>query len=83
MDLQQQEVGDFRIYAGVFDAPRGGYTAAVEVHRLRGDAHPPEIVFSSDCLSGGHRFDLADTAMRHALDIGRQAIRLREAVASS
>jgi hypothetical protein len=82
MNLQEREVGDFRIYAGALDAARGGYTAAVEVHRVRGADQPPEVVFSSDRVSGGHRFEAPAAALRHALDIGHQAIRLREAVAS-
>ncbi len=78
MNLQERNVGNFRIYAGALDAPQGGYTAAVEVHLLRGVQIPPEIVFSSERLSCGHRFEASDAAIKHALHVGNQAIRLRE-----
>lgn len=79
MGVQQRQVGDFRIYAGAVDAAGGGYTAAVEVHRVADlDDGAPEIVFSSERVSGGYRFEAAALALRHALDVGHQAIRLRE-----
>ncbi|WP_295638866.1 hypothetical protein [uncultured Methylibium sp.] len=78
MDLMERDVGDFRIYAGALEAPMGGYTAAVEVHRVRGVPNPPQVVFSSDRMSGGHRFEQSAAALRHALNMGHQAIRLRE-----
>lgn len=80
--LQQRDVGDFRIYAGSFEAHGGGYTAAVEVHRVQGVPHVPEVVFSNECLSGGHRFNTPSAALKHAMDVGHQAIRLREALAA-
>lgn len=78
MNLQERDVGNFRIYAGAIDGPRGGYTAAVEVHQLRGPGQPPRRVFSSDRLSGGHRFAGPAEALRHAMGIGQQAIRLEQ-----
>lgn len=79
MTLQERDVGDFRIYAGALDAPQGGYTAAVEVHLLSRHARGPVVVFSSERLSCGHRFPQADAAIKHAIQVGNQAIRLREA----
>ncbi|MBA3590100.1 hypothetical protein [Methylibium sp.] len=76
MNLQERDIGDFRIYAGAIDGPRGGYTAAVEVHEIRGPGQAPRRVFSSDRLSGGHRFTGPEEALKHAMGIGRQAIRL-------
>lgn len=78
MNLQECDIGDFRIYAGALDGPQGGYTAAVEVHQLRGPGQAPRRVFGSDRLSGGHRFAGPDEALRHAMGIGRQAIRLEQ-----
>ena len=74
MKLQERDIGDFRIYAGALDGPRGGYTAAVEVPQLRGAGQTPRRVFSADRLSGGHRFEEPGQALRHALAIGRQAV---------
>jgi hypothetical protein len=78
MNLKEIDIGDFRIYAGAMDGPHGGYTAAVEVHEIRGPGQPPRRVFSSDRLSGGHRFPGPDEALRHAMGIGQQAIRLEQ-----
>lgn len=78
MELIEHEVGDFRIYAGALEATMGGYTAAVEVHRVRGVPNPPQVIFSSDRMSGGHRFEQSAAALRHALNMGHQAIRLQE-----
>jgi hypothetical protein len=82
MNLQERDIGDYRIYAGALDAPRGGYVAAVEVHRLRGGPRAPEVIFSNDCLSGGHRFETPHEALKHAMDVGHQALRLRAEVAA-
>lgn len=78
MNLQERDIGDFRIYAGAIDGPHGGYTAAVEVHEIRGPGQAPRRVFSSDRLSGGHRFAQPDQALKHAMGVGRQAIRLEQ-----
>ncbi len=79
--LQQRDVGGFRIYAGTFEAHGGGFTAAVEVHRMHTEPDLlPEVVFSNDSLSKGHRFNASDAALKHAMDVGHQVIRLREVV---
>jgi hypothetical protein len=84
VNFQQCDVDGFRIYAGALDTPHGGYTAAVEVHRvspprLLGAADRAERIFSNDLLSGGHRFAEPELALRHALQIGRQVVRLADA----
>lgn len=76
--VQQRDVGDFRVYAGTFAAHGGGYTASVEVHRMQGARNPSSVVFSKDCLAGGHRFETPEAALRHALDVGHQIIRLHD-----
>lgn len=79
--VHERAVGGFRIYAGALDADSGGYNAAVEVHRVHGDGRAPEVVYSSRRTAGAHRFDDAAAAVRHALDIGHQAVRSRDAAA--
>ena len=87
MNFQQCDIDGFRIYAGALDTPHGGYTAAVEVHRVNPlraiteAASRAERIFSNDLLSGGHRFAEPELALRHALQIGRQVIRLADASA--
>jgi hypothetical protein len=85
VNFQQCDVDGFRIYAGALDTPRGGYTAAVEVHRVSSARSAPAVadhaerIFSNDLLSGGHRFAEPELALRHALQIGRQVVRLADA----
>jgi hypothetical protein len=79
MDMQHRQVGDFRIYAGALDAADGGFLAAVEVHRI-GAAGDAEVIFSSEQISGGHRFEVAALALRHAFDVGHQAVRLHKSL---
>lgn len=81
-EVLERNIGKFRIYAGAVAAPEGGYTAAVEIHRLRDGADTAEIIFSSDRISDDYRFEAAASALRHALDIGHEAIRLRESLRS-
>ncbi|RZU01020.1 hypothetical protein [Rivibacter subsaxonicus] len=87
MNFQQCDVDGFRIYAGALDTPHGGYIAAVEVHRVNPPRSAPsmadhaERIFSNDLLSGGHRFAEPELALRHALQIGRQVVRLADAAA--
>jgi hypothetical protein len=79
MDVQQRQVGDFRILAGALDGPDGGFLAAVEVHRV-GACGDAEVIFSSEQISGGHRFAAAALALRHAFDVGHQAVRLHKSL---
>jgi hypothetical protein len=79
-EVLERNVGEFCIYAGALEAPEGGYTSAVEVHRVRGKSGAAEVIYSSDRIAGDHRFEAAASALRHALDIGHQAIRLRQSL---
>lgn len=67
--------GDYRIYAGALEAPRGqGYIAAVVVNRVRGETAPREA-FRDESLAGGHRWPSAGEALRYALQYTRALIR--------
>lgn len=82
-EVLERNVGEFCIYAGAVESTDGGYTSAVEVHRVRGKSGTAEIIYSSDRIAGDHRFEAAASALRHALDVGHQAIRLRQSLAQS
>jgi hypothetical protein len=74
VQIQQRQVGPFRIIAGALAAGDGEFLSAVEVHRVS-DAGEAEVIFGSEHISGGHRFAVAPLALRHALDVGHQAVR--------
>jgi hypothetical protein len=74
MHLDEQTFGDFKIYAAASPAPGSGFFAGVAVHRLRGPNNPPEQLYFDKALYGGSVFTCPDTALRHAMTRGCQAL---------
>jgi hypothetical protein len=67
--------GDYRIYAGALEAPRGqGYIAAVVVNRVRGVGNAPREAFRDDSLACGHRWQSPDEALSYALNKAQELI---------
>lgn len=78
MIFDERTEGDYRIYAGALEAPRGqGYIAAVVVSRVQGAGGKPREAFRDDSLACGHRWPSADEALNYALNKAREFI-LRE-----
>lgn len=76
MHFDERDEGDYRIYAGALEAPRGtGYIAAFVVKRIRGGA--PREAYREESLAGGHRWLSPQEALVYALDKARELI-LRE-----
>ena len=80
MNYAEREIGDFRIHAGTKMSPEGGYLPGVAVIRIRGPESVPERVYFNDDLCKGYRFETSVDAVRHALDVGVQMVRLQMAV---
>ena len=79
MIFDERNEGDYRIYAGALEAPRGqGYIAAVVVSRLQGAGKTPREAFRDDSLACGYRWLSPDEALSYALKRAREVIR-REA----
>lgn len=79
MQFQESHEGDYRIYVGALEAPRGdGYIAAVVVNRERG-AVPGRNreAFRDDSLACGYRWRSPDEALQYALARARELIRSR------
>ena len=56
MIFDERNEGDYRIYAGALEAPRGqGYIAAVVVNRVRGDGPTPREAYRDDSLACGQK----------------------------
>jgi len=67
--------GDYRIYAGALEAPRGhGYIAAVVVNRVSGLVNTPREAFRDDNLACGHRWLSPEEALVYALNKAREVI---------
>lgn len=75
MHFDEREEGDYRIYAGALEAPRGGgYIAAVVVKRVRGACGAQREAYRDESLACGHRWPSPQDALLYALDKARRLI---------
>ena len=75
MHFDERDEGDYRIYAGALEAPRGGgYIAAVVVKRVRGACGAQREAYRDESLACGPRWLSAQDALRYALDKARELI---------
>jgi hypothetical protein len=78
MRFDEFHEGDYRIYVGALEAPRGeGYIAALVVNRVRGGEGKRREAFRDDSLACGYRWRSADEAIHYAANRGRELIRTR------
>jgi hypothetical protein len=79
MQFHETREGDYRIFVGALEAPKGdGYIAALVVSREHGEALPrPKEAFRDDSLACGYRWTSPDEAIHYALNRGRELIRTR------
>jgi hypothetical protein len=75
MIFDERLEGDYRIYAGALEAPRGdGYIAAVVVNRVRGSEKTPREAFRDEALACGHRWGSPKEALSYALNKAQDLI---------
>jgi hypothetical protein len=78
MRFNECHEGDYRIYVGAVEAPRGdGYIAALVVNRVRGSVDKHREAFRDDSLACGYRWRSADEAINYAMNRARELIRTR------
>lgn len=81
MRFQECREGDYTIYAGAVEAPRGeGYIAALVVSRVEPRAGAPRRVreaFRDDSVACGYRWRSAEEAIAYALNRAREMVRRR------
>jgi hypothetical protein len=89
MRFDECKEGDYRIFVGALDAPRGdGYIAAVVVNKVRADAPPAQAVaakgrevqrevFRDDSLACGYRWRSPDEALSYAMQRARELVKTR------
>lgn len=83
MRFEEALEGDYRIYVGAVEAPRGnGFIAALIVQRERGQASGPDRreAFRDESLACGYRWPSPDEAISYALTRARELIRSRSAM---
>ena len=78
MQFNESHEGDYRIFVGAVEAPRGdGYIAALVVTRVRGLVGKQREAFRDDSLACGYRWRSADEAINYAMNRARELIRTR------
>ena len=78
MHFIERDEGEYRIYAGAIEKPRGeGYLAAVVVQRLSGGACAQEI-FREDALCAGYGWPTPDAALAFALRKAQGVLRAKQ-----
>ena len=76
MHFDERTEGDYRIYVGALEAPRGdGYTATVVVNRIHGSSPTGREIYRDEGLACGHRWASAHDAMVYAIAQARSLIR--------
>ena len=76
MQFDEREVGDYRIFAGALEAPKGdGYIATMIVQRVHGVTGAPREALRDEALAGGHRWESAHDALAYAISKAQEAIR--------
>ena len=75
MQFNERVDGEYRIYVGALDAPRGdGYIAAVVVSCMLGAGVKAREVFRDESLACGHRWKSAEEALMFAMCKAREWI---------
>jgi len=78
MKFHECHEGDYRIYVGAVESPRGdGYIAAMVVKRMQGGAIDAGVAFRDDSLACGYRWPSAEEALQYAMNRARELIRKR------
>jgi hypothetical protein len=79
MRFLETREGDYRIFAGALEAPRGaGWTAALVVDRETAAAPGQRReAYRDDSLACGYRWPTPDEALRYAVGRARELIRSR------
>jgi hypothetical protein len=72
MHFDERALGDYRIYAGAREAT-DGYVAAMVVRRIAVPGMPE--VYRDESMSGGHRWETADQALRYAIARGTEIVK--------
>ena len=78
MRFDETHEGDYRIFVGAVEAPRGdGYIAALVVNRVRNTVGKQREAFRDDSLACGYRWRSPDEAINYAMNRARELIRTR------
>jgi len=78
MRFEEVNEGEYRIFVGAVEAPRGdGYIAALIVSRRAGATGRAQEAFRDESLACGYRWRSPDEAISYAVSRGREMVRNR------
>jgi hypothetical protein len=78
MQFDECREGEYRIFVGALEAPRGdGYIAAVVVRRAGTGPANGQEAWRDDSLACGYRWRSADEAIAYAMQRARDLVRKR------
>ena len=78
MRFSESHEGEYRIYVGALEAPRGdGYIAAIVVNRVQAGEGRHREAFRDDSIACGYRWPSPDEALSYAMTRAREMIRTR------
>ena len=82
MRFEECKEGEYKIFVGALDAPRGeGYIAAVVVNRVKADEgrlrEVQREVWRDDSLACGYRWKSAEEAIGYAMQRARDMVKSR------
>jgi hypothetical protein len=78
MHFDERKIGDFRIFVGALEAPKGqGYTATMVVERIQCAKGVTREILREDNIACGHRWESPSDALKYALKKAQEAIRDR------
>lgn len=78
MRFEEVNEGEYRIFVGAVEAPRGdGYIAALIVNRVGSAAGRGQEAFRDESLACGYRWRSPDEALSYAVSRGREMVRNR------
>jgi hypothetical protein len=78
MQFEEAHEGEYRIFVGAVESPRGeGFIAALVVNRMNVAPGRLREAFRDDSLACGHCWRSAEEAMHYALNRGRELVRGR------
>ncbi len=83
MRFEECVEGEYRIFVGALEAPRGdGFIAALIVNRLRSPRGTSVEAFRDESLACGYRWATSDEALAYAKGRAREMVRTRSAALS-
>ena len=74
MLFQERAIGEYRVYAGSVESPRGGYIAALIIQQVCARTQRSRDIYRDESLACGHAFRSAQEALDYAMNRAREVL---------